>query len=77
MVYILSLEEKTLIRQSDGFNLFTPPPGSEKYVCEVDYSDREILLDDDTLHAVLQLLGIKAHFKVDRENSYFLIELIH
>ena len=75
-LYLLSLREKKLIRKNDEFNLITPPPGSGDYICEVDYSKREIILDDTTLHGVLQLLGFKAYFNIDCENCLFHIEII-
>ena len=74
--YLLSLRDKKLIRENEEFNLITPPPGNSLFICEVDYSEREIIIDDGTLHGVLQLLGIRAYFSDDRENSIFRIEII-
>lgn len=74
--FLLSLKNKNLIRKSDGSNLIMPPPGGGAFICEVDYSEKEIILDDDTLHAVLQLLGIKAYFNADRDNELFCVEII-
>jgi hypothetical protein len=76
-IFLLSLKESKLIRNYDGFNLLAPSPGSASYVCEADYTEREIIVDDTTLHGVLQLLDIGALFNVDCDNCLFSIVFVN
>ena len=54
--YILSMEEETLVSSRTGFDLLTPVPGCKTCFCES--TNKELLIDTDTLHSALVWAGI-------------------
>jgi len=60
----LSLSEKTLIDNRIGDNWLMPAPGIINYYCKVE--NKNIIVDDNTLHVILTELGIKAEIDINR-----------
>ena len=60
----LSLSEKTLIDNRIGDNWLRPVPGIVNYYCKVE--NKNIIVDDNTLHVILTELGIKVEIDINR-----------
>ena len=70
IILSLSVSKMELLDQH-GRNYFDNPPGNQYYFCQ--YIDREIMLDDCTMYAVLFYLGIKTEITLNYANREILI----
>lgn len=66
-VYVLSLQDMSLIEKGKTWNLLDCPPGSTHYHCNV--NGKEVFLDNYTIKVVMYLMGKYINVNIDRVKS--------
>lgn len=66
-VYNLNLDERTLFKSEDNFNILQMAPGSKNYCCEP--KEKEIVIDGATFNIILRFVGLRECVDVDVDYS--------
>ncbi len=70
--YIISIPEKTLVRDGENCNYLLPAPGSQNYICDV--VDGELIVDNNTLLSLFNVfIKYPVYIEFDSENASVII----
>ncbi len=72
-MFVLDVEEASLVEEGFDYNLLDTPPGSIRYYCKPE--GRELVTDSDTVNSVMYDLGKKIDIDIDRDKLAVYVSL--